>query len=206
MLRVRQFVINSCRGRAPVRLNPYCVGTTQCGYTAAMQTSGIVRKTESDVLARIRPRPALQRVAEVVSVVSRDGAVWMACSVVLRSSGNVRCRDAASDGFLAWAASEVVTFGVKRVVRRPRPQLEGNGPTPKSTSMPSSHTASAVAYTVAAGARLPVAALPLGAIAAVVAWSRLATQRHFPTDIFVGALIGTTVGGAISRLRSTYRR
>jgi undecaprenyl-diphosphatase len=64
--------------------------------------------------------------------------------------------------------------------------------------MPSSHTASAVAYTIAVGTQLPVAALPLGAVAAAVAWSRLATDRHFPSDVFVGALIGAAVGGTIA--------
>jgi undecaprenyl-diphosphatase len=134
-------------------------------------------------------------------MLTRGGALWFACSIGLRAFGNARCRQAANDGLIAWTTSETLTFGVKRVVRRPRPPFDGSGPTPKSTSMPSSHTASAVAYTLAASARLPVCALPLGAITAAVAWSRLATQRHFPSDVLVGTLLGTAVGGTVARLR-----
>jgi membrane-associated phospholipid phosphatase len=134
-------------------------------------------------------------------MLTRGGALWIACSILLRTSGNDRGRRAANDGLIAWTTSEAVTFALKRVLGRPRPTLAGSGPTPSSTSVPSSHTASAVAYSIAAGARLPAAALPLGTIATAVAWSRLATQRHFPSDVLVGALIGTAVGGSVARIR-----
>jgi membrane-associated phospholipid phosphatase len=49
--------------------------------------------------------------------------------------------------------------------------------------MPSAHTAAGVAYAVAAGAAAPAIAVPVGALACAVSWSRLSTGRHFPIDV-----------------------
>jgi membrane-associated phospholipid phosphatase len=69
--------------------------------------------------------------------------------------------------------------------------------------MPSSHTAGAVAYAVAATSRTPVVGLVVVPLAVTVGWSRAATGRHFPTDVAVGAAIGVVAGWAVHRaLRS----
>jgi len=59
--------------------------------------------------------------------------------------------------------------------------------------MPSSHTATAAAYATAASLQHPLGALLAGP-AAIVAWSRMRTRRHFPTDVIVGCLLGAAVG------------
>jgi len=62
--------------------------------------------------------------------------------------------------------------------------------------MPSSHTATAFAFATAAAVQHPAAASLLVPVAAV-AWSRLRTRRHFPTDVVAGAVLGVIAGGPI---------
>jgi len=67
------------------------------------------------------------------------------------------------------------------------------------------HSGSAAAFAVVVGDVLP--GLPLGAAAAVVAFSRIYTGVHYPGDVVVGAALGTIVGWATSavalRLRAS---
>ena len=63
--------------------------------------------------------------------------------------------------------------------------------------MPSSHTAGAVAYAVAATLRTPAVGVVVVPAAVAVGWSRAATGRHFPTDVAVGAALGAVVGTAV---------
>jgi membrane-associated phospholipid phosphatase len=63
--------------------------------------------------------------------------------------------------------------------------------------MPSSHSAGALAYATAATLALPPAGVVLVPIAVLVAWSRVATARHFPTDLLVGGALGVTTGAAV---------
>jgi undecaprenyl-diphosphatase len=138
------------------------------------------------------------RAATAVSTVARGGAGWAACSGLLALDH--RTRRAGRDGLVAWAAAQGLAAGLKALTRRRRPRLLGRmGPATHSSSMPSAHTASGVAYAVAAGAAVPAVGAPLGALALVVGWSRLATRRHFPTDVAAAVLLGVVVGAAVAK-------
>jgi membrane-associated phospholipid phosphatase len=143
-------------------------------------------------------------VASVVSEAARGGAVWWALSGVLALLGG-RWRRAAVDGLAGWAAGEAVAAGLKRVVGRRRPVLAGRGIAPMSSSMPSAHTAAAVAYATAAGVAAPALAVPLVATAGVVGWSRLATRRHFPTDVATAAAVGLATGAVVAAVAARVR-
>jgi membrane-associated phospholipid phosphatase len=73
---------------------------------------------------------------------------------------------------------------------------------PDSTSFPSGHSASAFAFATAVGDELPLAWLPLHAVAAAVTYSRVHTGVHYPGDVLVGSLMGT---GAAVAVRYTGR-
>ncbi len=61
---------------------------------------------------------------------------------------------------------------------------------PASRSFPSSHAA--VVFAGAAGRAMPVASLPLHALAALVAYSRVHTGVHYPLDVIVRSLMGAS--------------
>ena len=54
---------------------------------------------------------------------------------------------------------------------------------PRSTSFPSGHSASAFAFATAVGDELPLAWLPLHALAAAVTYSRVHTGVHYPIPV-----------------------
>ncbi len=67
---------------------------------------------------------------------------------------------------------------------------------PASSSFPSGHSAAAFAFATGVASVLPVAAMPLRGLAALVAYSRVHTGVHYPGDVIVGALLGTALAQA----------
>jgi membrane-associated phospholipid phosphatase len=68
---------------------------------------------------------------------------------------------------------------------------------PTSLSFPSGHSASAFAFATAVGAAVPPLSLPVHALAAAVAYSRVHTGVHYPGDAIAGALLGTAAAAAV---------
>ena len=66
--------------------------------------------------------------------------------------------------------------------------------------MPSGHAASAAAFAAGAALELPIAGIPLVAIAATVAYSRIYNGVHYPSDVLVGATVGAVIGLASKSL------
>ena len=69
---------------------------------------------------------------------------------------------------------------------------------PTSSSFPSGHSASAVAFAVAVGDVLPALRWPLRVAGSVVAFSRVYTGVHYPGDVLVGVTVGALIGRATS--------
>jgi membrane-associated phospholipid phosphatase len=152
-----------------------------------------LRALETGALSKLRPdHDAGRRAAMAASEAGRHGRMWVGLSAAGALSR--RTRAAARDGIVAWGAASTGAVGLKRLSDRRRPRLRGLGSAPRSSSMPSSHTASATAYATAATLRCPTAGVVLLPLAAAVAWSRAATARHFPSDVAAGALVGQLVG------------
>ena len=144
---------------------------------------------------------AVSRTGTGLSEAARAGGCWWASSAVLAFAG-ARYRRAGLDGLAAWGLAELSAQTIKRFTHRRRPRLgPQRGPSPSSSSMPSAHTAAAVAYAVAAGSAAPVIAVPVGALACAVGWSRLSTGRHFPTDVAAAVGLGLVIGGAVAVAR-----
>jgi membrane-associated phospholipid phosphatase len=152
------------------------------------------------------PTPTLDAPLRALTRAADNSKVWFATAAVVAACGGRRGRRAALAGLASvGAASATVNLALKYGAARPRPQgaaaVTGRGvPMPGSTSFPSGHAASAFAFAVGTGTQVPLLALPLNAMAACVAYSRVHTAVHHPSDVVAGAAIGGAAGALVSRL------
>jgi membrane-associated phospholipid phosphatase len=155
------------------------------------------------------PSPTLDRGLSRLSSAADDSKLWLAVAAALALRAG-RPRRAALLGVASIGlASATVNIVAKGLFRRPRPNrgrsavpADRKVRMPASTSFPSGHSASAFAFATAVGDELPLAWLPLHALAAAVAYSRVHTGVHYPGDAIIGSLIGT---GAAVAIRYTNR-
>lgn len=161
------------------------------------------------ILLRHTARQLPDPVATVVDALGRSasfGGLWLGASALLAVTGRAG-RRAAAEGLAAYGATVALSNGpIKWAARRRRPSgiatlgLPISGRSPRTSSFPSTHTAGAVAFAVAAGARVPYAAPALAVAAGSVGLARVHRVRHFPTDVVGGAMLGALVGTAVAGL------
>ncbi|WP_329000147.1 phosphatase PAP2 family protein [Kribbella sp. NBC_00709] len=153
--------------------------------------------------------PVLDEPLRWVSDFADFSKPWFLAAGALTLVGGPRGRRAAFAGIAAiGAASLVVNQPMKKTagVRR-RPDRRGLGVPvqrwvrmPTSGSFPSGHSASAAAFAVAVGDVLPALRPVLWVAASVVAFSRVYTGVHYPSDVLVGATVGALFGRSAGRL------
>lgn len=139
------------------------------------------------------------------------GGLWFATAAVLSGLGR-RGRRGAASGLVAWVVTNSLANGpAKWLVGRPRPGgaalvgLRRIGRRPGTSSFPSSHSAAAMAFAVAATSELPAAGPVLLPVAAVVALSRVHAVRHHPSDVVAGMLLGASTGAATAYAARRWR-
>jgi undecaprenyl-diphosphatase len=159
------------------------------------------------------PTPTLDVAFRRLSHSADFAKLWLGCSVVLSTLGGDRGRRAAANGLASIAlTSSVVNLALKPLGNRRRPDRDTyNVPIarhvamPRSTSWPSGHAASAFAFATGVAAALPAVGIPLNALAALVAYSRVHTGVHYPGDTIAGAVSGAALAplvvGALERRR-----
>lgn len=131
-----------------------------------------------------------------LSAAANKGKLWIGIAAIMALFPG-RTRRAALHGLLAQAvASAVTNVGFKTLLPRARPLPEHLPafrfvhPQPTSSSMPSGHSASAVAFALGVGLVRPALGAALAPLAAGVAYSRVHTGAHWPSDVFFGSAIG----------------
>lgn len=148
--------------------------------------------------------PRLDQAMRQLSRAADYSKLSITAGAMLALGGGERGRQAALSGLASVAATAaVVNLVVKPIGRRARPDraagevpLDRHVRMPASRSFPSGHTAAAVAFASGVGRVLPLAALPLHALAALVGYSRVHTGVHYPGDVLGGAVLGTMIADA----------
>jgi membrane-associated phospholipid phosphatase len=161
------------------------------------------------------PTPAMDVGLRRLSRAADHSKLWLGCAALLATFGGERGRAAAADGLASIAlTSPVVNLVLKRLGGRRRPDrhalavpLTRQVTMPRSSSWPSGHAASAFAFATGVGAAWPAAGVPLSVVASLVAYSRVHTGVHYPSDSIVGTASGVALApvavAALRRLRRT---
>ena len=159
------------------------------------------------------PTPTMDEGLRRLSGAADRSKIWVGCSALLAAIGGPRGRRAAENGLASIAlTSAVVNLGLKPLGNRRRPDrvttevpLTRQVTMPRSTSWPSGHSASASAFATGVGAAWPAAGIPLSALASLVAYSRVHTGVHYPSDTIAGTVAGVALApvavAAVARLR-----
>jgi diacylglycerol kinase family enzyme/membrane-associated phospholipid phosphatase len=160
-------------------------------------------------LFRAAARSELPVVGPLLPPLSRaanQSKLWLAIAAGAAVAGGRFGRRAALRGVLAIGATSALTnLPAKYLAGRRRPDLDlvpevrRLARVPASTSFPSGHAASAFAFATAFTLEQRRARLPVFALAAAVAYSRVYTGVHYPGDVVVGAALGSAVARATTR-------
>jgi membrane-associated phospholipid phosphatase len=152
------------------------------------------------------PTPSLDEPLRLLSNAANNSRLWLGIATGLRIVGGEPGRRAAMRGTVAiGVTSALVNLAVKAALPRQRPDRIGakvpgrrNVRMPASTSFPSGHAAAGFAFAAAVGRDLPWLGVVLRFMAAAVAYSRVHTGVHYPSDAVVGALIGEGTGQTVA--------
>lgn len=139
--------------------------------------------------------PGVEGVAKALGRTGNNGAVWVALGVVLALIDPSR-----REAWLICAAlgpiAIGINYGIKLLVKRPRPVLEGLPPlggAPSSLSFPSAHALSSFAVATAMF-RVDPATGGAFVVALALSLGRPYLGMHYPSDVLAGALLGIALG------------
>lgn len=122
--------------------------------------------------------------------ITKKPPVWVGVAAALSVAGS-RGRKAAARGGACYAATGVAQLLLKSAIGRDRPA--GAGPLGMGTltsSFPSGHAGSDLAFVFGAAQELPVVVVPLSAATLAAHWSLVRSRRHYPSDVFAGGVLG----------------
>ncbi len=121
--------------------------------------------------------------------------VWAALAAALATAGGDRGRRAALRGSVCYGVTAIVAnLVIKPVVARRRPPGAGkNRPGPVTTSFPSGHAATDLAFTLAASQEIPLLFLALAPATMAAHWSLVRSRGHYPSDVLLGGALAVAV-------------
>ena len=150
-----------------------------------------------DALVSLLPRGAPQgstwfgRMGDII----QQPPFWAGLAAVLAVGGGDRGRRAALRGSVCYAVTAIAAnLVVKPLVGRSRPPgADENRTGPVTSSFPSGHAATDLAFTLAASQEIPLLFLALGPATTAAHWSLVRSRGHYPTDVFAGGLLAVAV-------------
>jgi len=142
---------------------------------------------------------SLDRLADLVSVASDFGVVWIAVSIAQvllgRASAATAVRRLVAAGVTSLALTRVLKHHFA-IPREPSPTASTLARAPSSSGFPSGHTLAAFtsALVIPSGGRARTAAI---GFASLVAWARVRVGHHRPADVVAGAAVGSLAGAGL---------
>jgi undecaprenyl-diphosphatase len=149
------------------------------------------------------PTPRLDAAMRRLSRAADHSKLSIAVALGLAAAGGAPGRRAAANGLACTVATSfVVNALAKPAGRRTRPDTaavptERRVGMPRSRSFPSGHAASAFAFAGGVGASLPAVGAALHPLATLVAYSRVHTGVHYPSDVLAGAVAGIVIADLV---------
>jgi decaprenylphosphoryl-5-phosphoribose phosphatase len=157
-----------------------------------------MRDADHRLLLLMRTRwhtPGLESAAQALGKAGNNGAVWVVLGIVLALLDPER-REAWLICAVLGPIAIALNYGIKLLVKRPRPVLEGLPPlggAPSSLSFPSAHAVSSFAVATAM-CRVDPATSGAFVIALALSLGRPYLGMHYPSDVLAGAFIGIALG------------
>ncbi len=137
--------------------------------------------------------------------ITKRPLTWVGIAGVLAVSGP-RGRRAATRASASYVAGALAHLVVKAAVGRSRPPGASRHASigPVTSSFPSGHCASELAFSLGAAQEIRWLFVPLYAATLAGEWSLVRSRAHYPSDIFAGAAISVVVALVASRLWPTH--
>ena len=134
--------------------------------------------------------------------VAQQPATLGGVGAAIALAGGRRGRRAVTRGSLCYGAAAVLANAVvKPLAGRSRPPGAGLGRSgPVTSSFPSGHAATDLAFALGLTQEIPWLFAPLTLLTLSAHWSLVRSRGHYPTDILVGGAIGVAVAVAAWRL------
>ncbi|MDT8422126.1 MAG: phosphatase PAP2 family protein [Desulfuromonadales bacterium] len=130
-----------------------------------------------------------------------DGPLWVMTAGWLLLTGNLHARMVVASALVAVTISVLTFMAIKNLIGRPRPCESWQSLTclmsaPDKFSFPSGHSMTAFAVWSSLSSAIAELTLPYLLAAIIIGLSRVFLGLHYPTDVLVGALLGSAIGFA----------
>lgn len=178
------------------------VRTRRFSLLQLRQKAGPLRSSEDLLMRRLSRKGArkgstwVDRAGDIV----QQPPVWAALAGLLALAGP-RGRRAALRASVCYTAASLIQIVIKPVVGRSRPPGSGRmrlGPV--TSSFPSGHAASDLAFAFGAAQEIPLVFLPMSGATLAAHWSLVRSQGHYPSDVLAGGVLGIAVALAAWKL------
>lgn len=158
-----------------------------------------MQKLDLSILRFMRTRghtPAVEKAAQLIARSGENGYLWFGIGLAGAALDAPRRKQWLASAAIGPAAIGL-NFGIKLIVKRPRPSLEGLPPlggAPSSLSFPSAHATASFAAATAMSRFAPELKPALFGAATAMAVTRPYLGMHYPSDVVAGALLGSVLG------------
>ena len=161
-----------------------------------------MQKLDLSILRFMRTRghtPAVEKAAQLIAKSGENGYLWFGIGLAGAALDAPRRKQWLASAAIGPAAIGL-NFGIKLIVKRPRPTLEGLPPlggAPSSLSFPSAHATASFAAATAMSRFAPDMKPALFGAATTMVVTRPYLGMHYPSDVVAGALLGSVLGRVV---------